>query len=83
MTDWSAIGANEPPDHGDPAFYEGDSVREKLEAIAVVAATFLQMFAYPGHEESALTTIYALANAALDELPTPITKETKKDESKT
>lgn len=70
MIDWSVIGANEPPDAAKPVFYEGDALREKLQAIAIVAATFLRMYAGPGNEEdAALATIYALANAALGMLP--------------
>lgn len=70
MVDWSAIGANEPPANNKPVFYNGDALREKLQAIATVAAIFLNLYAGPGGEEDAgFTTIYVLANAALDMLP--------------
>ena len=70
MMDWSAIGANEPPANNKPVFYNGDALREKLQAIAVIAATYLKLYCGPGNEEeAAFATMYALANAALDMLP--------------
>ena len=80
MVDWSAIGANEPMQDGKPVFWQGDALREKLEAIAVIAATFRIMYTGPGDEEDcALTTIYALANAALENIPDNNTNNENKE----
>lgn len=62
MTEWARIGARSPRGEG--------TVSAKLRAIVAIADLYISMYTGPGdEEESALSTIYALANAALNEIP--------------
>lgn len=62
MVNWDEIDACSPMS------YRG-TVQEKLKAIVSIAGLYIKMYTGPGDEEdSALSTIYALASAALDEV---------------
>ena len=63
MVDWHRINAQAPRGRKDVVY-------ENLRAIVTIADVYIGMYTGPGdEEESALSTIYALANAALDEIP--------------
>ena len=62
MVNWDEIGACSPRSCR-------DTVQGKLKAIVSIAELYIKMYTGPGdEEESALSTIYALANAALNEV---------------
>ena len=62
MVNWDEIGVCSPRSYK-------DTVHSKLKAIVSIAELYIKMYTGPGdEEESALSTIYALASAALDEV---------------
>lgn len=62
MVSWDEIGACSPRSYR-------DTVQGKLRAIVSIAELYIKMYTGPGdEEESALSTIYALASAALNEV---------------
>lgn len=61
MVNWDEIGVCSPRSYR-------DTVQGKLRAIVSIAELYIKMYTGPGgEEESALSTIYALASAALNE----------------
>ena len=62
MVNWDEIGTCSPRSYG-------DTVQSRLKAIVSIAELYIKMYTGPGdEEESALSTIYALASAALNEV---------------
>lgn len=62
MVNWDEIGACSPRSYR-------STVKSRLKAIVSIAELYIKMYTGPGdEEESALSTIYALASAALDEV---------------
>lgn len=62
MVSWDEIGACSPRSYR-------STVQSRLKAIVSIAELYIKMYTGPGdEEEAALSTIYTLASAALDEV---------------